>query len=380
MASYEETLEGRTRLLVPAVSLRQAEPPTVPVFFNPAASVNRDVSVGVAAAAGGGTFCDPLCGTGARGIRVAREAGSTRVTLVDFNPPSVRLARRNVTLNRLSRRCSVLAREANTFLSSRFRRDEKFDFVDVDPFGTPAPYFQAAVNATKDGGILSFTATDTAVLCGVYPLVAKRRYGGLSLNGPGSHEVGIRLLLDACRRVAGSLDIGIAPVLAHSTRHYMRVFVRVRVGATKADDAMKNEGYITRCNTCGDLSVGPAPRAACVACGKKARNAGPLWTGPVTERGLLAGAKAECASRGFREAERTLVRLEGVDQFPPYGFSLEEVTSRLGVASVPDESVRGALAEKGFRTHGQPFERNGIKTDAPRHEVVEAVRRASGLA
>jgi len=81
-----EHVEGRTRLIVPAVSLEADPPPTSPVFFNPAASLNRDVSVCVTSAAGGSSFCDSMAGVGARGIRVANEVGVIeRVTLVDFD-------------------------------------------------------------------------------------------------------------------------------------------------------------------------------------------------------------------------------------------------------------------------------------------------------
>ncbi len=62
--------EGKTVLLVPRESLSPV-PPTVPVFFNPAASINRSVSVAIVEATEGLTFCDALAGIGARGLRVA---------------------------------------------------------------------------------------------------------------------------------------------------------------------------------------------------------------------------------------------------------------------------------------------------------------------
>src|SRR2546425_12444862 len=153
MISLRRIVEGRTTLFVPSASLTRTEPPTTPFFFNPAASVNRDISIAITEAVGGGgaTFCDSLAGIGARGVRVANELSRRiDVTMVDFNPSALRVARRNARANSL-KRCEFVRSEANTFLFSRFRRDSKFDFVDIDPFGTPVPYMQGAFAAAADG-------------------------------------------------------------------------------------------------------------------------------------------------------------------------------------------------------------------------------------
>src|SRR3989454_8823870 len=251
MSPLRRTVGGRTPLFVPAASLTRSEPPTTPFFFNPAASINRDISVAMTeAVSGGGTFCDSLAGVGARGVRVANELSRRMdVTMVDFNPSALRVAQRSARANSL--RCDFVKSEANTYLFSRFGRDSKFDFVDVDPFGTPVPYIQGAFGAAADGGVVSLTSTDTAVLCGVYPEVCKRRYSSLPLKNEFKHETALRILLNACRRIAGMNDIGIEPIAAHSTRHYLRVYARVRVGAAQADRSRAQEGVISFCESCG---------------------------------------------------------------------------------------------------------------------------------
>ena len=92
--------EGETTLIVPGASLTMDPPPTSPVFYNPAASLNRDVSVAVTAASGAETFCDSMAGVGARGLRAAKEVESIdRVELVDFNPDALAIAKRAALLN-----------------------------------------------------------------------------------------------------------------------------------------------------------------------------------------------------------------------------------------------------------------------------------------
>jgi tRNA (guanine26-N2/guanine27-N2)-dimethyltransferase len=372
------TTEGRTRLLVPSVSLERAEPPTVPVFFNPAASTNRDISVAITEAASGTTFCDALTGVGSRGIRVAKEVGRRmQVTAVDFNAPSVRLAKKSALLNGVGRRCKVVQAETNSFLYSRFRRDEKFDFVDIDPFGTPAPYIQAAFGAVSDGGIVSLTATDTAVLCGAYPRVALRRYGAATMNNSFHHETAVRVLLGWCARVAGALDIGVSPLAAHVTKHYVRANLMARVGARKADSSLDSEGYVMTCASCGHQFSGNEAVPTCERCGKRAKRAGPLWTGKLLDGELVKGAAHISGERGFTSAAKTLSSLEGIDAFPPYSFSLERVCSSVKVASVSPAKVAHSLRRMGFRSMGQPFEKSGLKTDGQYSDVVAAVKEAA---
>ncbi len=56
--------EGETEVYVPSESLASAGPATHPVFFNPAARINRDISVAVAASTRPLAYLDVLAGTG----------------------------------------------------------------------------------------------------------------------------------------------------------------------------------------------------------------------------------------------------------------------------------------------------------------------------
>lgn len=364
--------------MVPSVSLTMDPPPTSPVFFNPAASLNRDVSIALTEAAGGSTFCDSMAGVGARGLRVAREVdGVGSVALVDFNGKALKAARRAAALNKVLRKCEFAESETSSYMFSRFGRDMRFDFVDVDPFGTPVRYLQAALSATADGGVLSVTATDTAVLCGVYPEVSRRRYGATPLNNHFHHETAIRILAGAMVRLGAPLDIGTEPVAAHSTRHYVRVYARVSPGASKADSSLGRLGFISWCPACGHTSSSSEPQRMCGECGRKAKMAGPLWAGGLAEGKLVQGAGAAASERGLVAAASVLTSLVGVDGFPPWSFSIERICSKLRTGTVAEASVRLRLEEAGHSAMRTPFETTGIKTDAGHAEVLAAVREST---
>ena len=46
------------------------------------------------------------------------------------------------------------------------KESDKFDIVDLDPYGSMVPFLYSALKALRKGGLLCVTCTDTRVLCG----------------------------------------------------------------------------------------------------------------------------------------------------------------------------------------------------------------------
>lgn len=109
-----------------------------------------------------------------------------------------------------------------------------YDVIDLDPYGTPAPYLESAVSALVDGGLLMATATDMAVLCGNHVESCYQKYGSIPLHRPYQHEQALRILLHAIDSAAARVKRYIVPVLSMSVDFYVRVFVRVHCNATEA--------------------------------------------------------------------------------------------------------------------------------------------------
>jgi tRNA G26 N,N-dimethylase Trm1 len=92
----------------------------------------------------------------------------------------------------------------------------------------------------------------------------------------------------------------------------------------------------------------------------------------------VASALGFTEKKGWKDATETLAPLRGVDLFPPFSFSPERACSRLKIPSVPVRRALDALTGTGFTAERQPFEDNGIKTDAKYAEFIDALRAASG--
>lgn len=51
----------------------------------------------------------------------------------------------------------------------KHRRENRFDVIDLDPYGCPSIFLDAGVQSVADGGLLLVTATDMAILAGNSP-------------------------------------------------------------------------------------------------------------------------------------------------------------------------------------------------------------------
>ena len=355
--------EGGTILLVPSVSLEVEPPPAEPAFFNPRAKFNRDVSVAAYAAMlkrlrGPPDMLDCMAGVGARGLRAANEAGVEKVVLNDRNPAARALAARSARLNGLD--ADISDRDACLLCSERSGAGLRAGIVDLDPFGTPAPFIDCALRAVRHGGMLSLTATDLRVLNGPFRAACRRRYGGVSLRVRYGRELGIRLLLGCVRVVAARLGIGVEPLAVESDLHYYRAYMSVR----RRPDTADNTGYIAHCDSCGHRSVSD-PCSPCAACGKSADFAGPLWTGPLFDGPFVQDMRA-VAPQG---CGRLLEEAAAEAGLPACYHTVDEVSARTGRQPVsPDKAVK-ALRSAGFAASRTSFDPTGFRTDAPAPEM-----------
>jgi tRNA (guanine26-N2/guanine27-N2)-dimethyltransferase len=284
--------EGRVKILVPRLEAFKKlpsdyAPSKAPVFYNPVMELNRDIAVLALQAYQKLvnreiSVCEPLASCGIRGIRFAKEVKDVQKVLInDINEKASQLARYNVQMNGLSKQVTVKNGDANFLLANYGAPRKRFDAIDIDPFGSPVPYLDSAIRAIRNGGLLALTATDMAPLCGVHPKACIRKYGGKPLRTEYCHELAVRLLAGCLAITAAKQDIGINVVFSHSTNHYIRIYATIKYGAKKADESIKNMGYILHCFKCFHRETLNKPLLVadsekCSECGSKMNVAGPL--------------------------------------------------------------------------------------------------------
>lgn len=386
------TREGRALVLLPDIEEARAphgvEPAWLEVFYNPRMVFNRDLSVAALAVylehlaprVPDPCIAEPLTATGVRSIRYALELPvEACIAAGDIDPRAVELARDNAGVNGVEARVRVYWADARELIHRVRRLTGKPPLVvDLDPFGSPAPFLDAALSALGHRGLLAMTATDLAVLEGSKPRALARRY----MVSPGkpaeSREVGLRILLGYAARVAAGYDKAVRPLLSYYADHYYRVYLIVEKGARRADKMLSQ--CLSNAVYCPGQKRTILGATTCPAPGE-AQQIGPLWTCPLNDpayisllrealqgpyRYLETRERAERLLRTiYAEAETGLedhrlhVRIEALasslrTSMPRVGALLEELWSR-GYAAV--------------RSHYSP---TSVRTSAP-HDVLARI-------
>ena len=376
----ERVKEGRAVILVP--QLRKVVSSEMPVFYNPLMRVNRDLSVLALAyliekIRRPLMVADPMSASGIRAIRFIKETDFRgRVFANDINERAVELIKENLALNGIGEElCEVSRESANDFL--RRSRGFGFDYIDLDPFGTPVPFVESCALSMKRGGILSMTATDTAPLSGTYPQTCRRRYGALPLRNEFKHEVGIRILIKKVIDLGAQHDIALEPIFSFSHLHYFKVFFRKDRGAKATERLLDRVGYLLYCYACGyrrEVFNLFEIRKECDHCGSSLKLCGPMWLGNLWDRefATFLGESAlgrEEISKETKKVLSLILEESGVDTVGFYMVS--KMCERFSISLQPPIKVAKEFFG-GVRTH---FAGDGLRIPLDHGEVIRRAER-----
>ena len=391
----EVVQEGDVSVVVPKLEAFVKEPweyapSKAPVFYNPVMEFNRDIAVLALQAYQRMvnqeiSACEPLAGCGIRGIRFAKEVeGVKKVIVNDINPEAAKLAEFNVDYNKLAKRVMVVNGEANLLLAQNAAPRRRFDFIDVDPFGSPVYYTDSAARAIRNGGLLALTATDLAPLCGVHSKACVRKYGGRPLRTEYCHELAVRLLAGSLVTTAAKHGIGVHVVFSHSTYNYVRVYALARYGARQADSSIQRMGYILHCFSClhREMSEGGRPtlKQECPACGSNLSFAGPLWLGRLWTTEFCTSMQKLAEERDLKNQKRILKLLHLIENeldSPATYYVMDKICDKVNLSVPPLAATLKALRELGFQAARTHFNSKAFRTNASAEVVKETVIRLS---
>ncbi|KAI2465578.1 TRM-domain-containing protein [Annulohypoxylon bovei var. microspora] len=394
------------------------------------------------------TILDALSATGLRALRYAQELPFvTSVTANDLSPTAVEAIKRNAEHNGIQSKVNATSGDARAHMYSLLTQEEaddgakgknrnkksnhkpnkKYDVIDLDPYGTAAPFFDAALNAIRDdGGLLCVTCTDSAVWASNgYPEKAFALYGGVPVKGFHSHEVGLRLILHGLATAAARYGLAIEPLLSLSVDYYTRVFVKVRKSPAQVKFLAGKTMIAYNCDQgCGawetqflarnrkapnksgrgvfykhGFAIAPTVDQLCKECNSKMHLAGPMYGGPLHSTDFINKILDELPNVSD-DVYGTKPRIEGMlhtaleeflpsskdhlessreDEYAtvdPYPFFFHPTSlARVVHCICPDEdSFRGALRHLGYhvtRSHCKP---GSLKTNAPWSVIWDIMR------
>lgn len=368
-----EVEEGGIVLEVPGLSEDGIEES---VFYNPRQERNRDVTIAALRAArdrfpAASSYLDAMAASGVRGVRAAADGWA--VTCSDRDPEAVALCEKNFARNGCDG--EVVRADANVLLHQR-----TFDIVDIDPFGSPIPFVDAAVRGTRS--LLCVTATDTAPLCGAHFRAGIRRYGAVPRTTEYHAEMGLRVLLSALVRAAARYDVAAVPLLSHVESHSVRTYLALESGAERADAQIDNLGTVWHCPEClyrlSERGLMTERRDQCPNCGgSEMLTAGPLWLARSHDPDFVrATAEAVDDDMGTAPSSRRMLDRIAGELDRPTHYDQHVLCKRWDRSAGPMEPFLAALDRAGYETSRTHYGGTTFKTDAP----VEAIRSATAEA
>ncbi len=379
--------EGRVLIYIPdprgAVTSGRLEPAWLDVFYNPAMEVNRDLSVVTASllleemrGKRDLRVLDAHGGTGIRGIRYVVEAGAEEAIINDIDPYAAALAHANARLNGVTSRVRITVADANA-LMYRLKREEPtpIALIDIDPYGSPAPFLHAALDLAGHGSIVAVTATDLAVLEGSKPKKAFRRYMVEVYKTPSSREVAVRALLAFIAKTAAIFDKGVEPLMSVYHGHFIRVFVKVQRGASRAEKSLSQLKHAYHCINLGVVVFDEAE------CNGNKIALGPLWSGPLGDANIALKALSNLSEDlgSYKSLKKLLSHISVEYTFPPSTiyYSIAGISSSLKVSMPSRRLIIEELKSRGYRASETHFSPEGFRADAPPQEVVEIIKELS---
>ncbi|MGC8662510.1 MAG: tRNA (guanine(10)-N(2))-dimethyltransferase [Candidatus Micrarchaeia archaeon] len=346
------------------------------VFFNPKMKGLRDLSVAYvkSTSIGENSLLDSTSATGVRGIRYYLESGIKNITFLEINRRAYLNTVHNTNLNGLE--CIILNKSIQEFANSH---DGAFDFIDLDPFGSAAPYVFDLMKISKDKTSLMVTGTDTAVLCGAHSSACLKEYFVNPIHNELCHEFGLRILACFIARNAAQFNFGINIDIAIANMHYMRIFAKLRKGAKEALESVKKCGYLLHCNNCRNFKVVNAESIdgrKCDYCGGDMNLYGPIWLGSLSNKETIKKI-IEDYNQEYDTEMLSMLKKIYEEQDTPFFFSLPKITKYMHIGSISRRSVIEKLAARGFSVSASHTDKDSLKGNFSIGDVVEAIKEAS---
>ncbi|MDG6228337.1 MAG: tRNA (guanine(10)-N(2))-dimethyltransferase [Candidatus Thermoplasmatota archaeon] len=322
-------------------------------FYNPAMELNRDLSIAVAQwflikKKKHVHLLDGLAASGIRGVRFLHELlGDFEVTINDWSQDAFQLIQSNIR--------NISNGYANHQNIHTLLATNHYDYIDIDPFGSPASYIDSAIRGCKHQGVIACTATDTAALCGTYPLVCLRRYAATPLHGTCMHEIGLRILLGFLCKEAAKHDKGISPLLSYTTDHYMRVYIQIHNNINTANKSIQCYEQI------------PSKKIHSYV-EKENRTIGPLWMGKLHDEHTLKEIRTHVFSKTLGTKKSILKLLELFEEeanAPAFFYTTDDISSQLKCSPPPLNTVLKNIESQGYPAYRTHFNPCGFKTLAP---------------
>ncbi|OMJ16122.1 tRNA (guanine(26)-N(2))-dimethyltransferase [Smittium culicis] len=344
---------------------------------------------------------EALAASGLRSLRYAKEIeGVDYILANDLSEEAVESIKRNAEYNDIPE--SILKTnqgDAIDVLYSHRPVEKQFDVIDLDPYGSAAPFIDAAVQAVKSGGLLCVTCTDMAVLASNnHPETSYAKYGGVAIRSEFCHELALRLLIHSIQSSATRYQRHVVPLISCSIDFYIRIFIRVFDSPNKAKDSIVNNGLVFNCYGCSSFytqpfgvksltssknfkyssSHGPVVGTNCPTCNTKLTVGGPCWISSIQNsefaNTMYEAVKANPTKFFTNKRMMGMLKVISEELDVPFHYTLNELCSAAKTSCPPILKITSAILHLGFKVSIAHSCQCSIKTNAPNEIIWDIIR------
>ncbi|MBC7128859.1 MAG: hypothetical protein H5T45_03900 [Thermoplasmatales archaeon] len=352
--------EGKTEINIFEFEAYKGPGKKKPSFYNPTFEIDRDIEIifcQFIANKGAKKFLDAFSSTGIRGIRIAKEVdGEIEVHLNEINPLSSDILKKNVTMNSVN----VIIHSDDV---KKLLLKYKYDYVNIDPYGSPAYFIFPLAHGLRKAGYFSITATDVATLCGVYRKSCIRRYGAIPMRGQAMKEIGMRILLAFIAKNLSVFDYSFSPILSYSYSHFFRIYGMAEKGAGRADKTMDKVGWAYWKDGWNFCNFEELPdKNFC----------GPLWIGEMHNSIFLDEIEKilnEKDLRKRREINQLLEIWKEEQNLPALFYETSHIAREIKAKQPKISEIINNLRLMGYKAGRTHFSKSAFKTDAPYGDI-----------
>ncbi|PZD74610.1 tRNA (guanine(26)-N(2)/guanine(27)-N(2))-dimethyltransferase [Acaryochloris thomasi RCC1774] len=316
---------------------------------------------------------DAMAGCGVRSLRYAVESKADWVWANDANPEVAPVL--SLNLAQLNGCFQLTHWPAKRLFADCYQRQDFYDLVDIDSFGRASPFLGACLQATKLGGFIYLTGTDSRTVAGHDPDACLGHYGTYGRSHPAAHEQGLRILIGSLQQQAIMQGLVIEPVFSLFQGQIYRVMVRLAKAQISFADLY---GFLGYCHQCGHYqTVGwrYLSQATCPDCSLPLTLSGPMWLGPLHDPPFLAWMTELAQVWHWPQRVDLLELMQAEAGLPPYFYTVGELGKR-GQMDIPKrDRIIQALKQAGYRASKTHINPQAIKTTATFKECLQIARR-----
>ncbi len=342
----------------------------MPVFYNPLSSHKHTLQILFLRSyfKKPARILIPLAATGVEGIRMVLEGVKIKeLWLNDKNPIAYEIIKKNLKLNNLnSKDIHVSCKDANVLINE----NKGFDYIDIDDFGEPDKFLDAAIRTISTNGILGVTSTRISPLTGRTTSACRMLYWATPINNHLKHEGGIRILIRKVQLLASQYEKVAYPLVSIFKNHYYKIFFKVIKKKSLAKDILKFHSYVNYDSKTTSWKLAKFPSQ---------NSFGPFYIGKLHDKSIVKNMlklSYYYEDKPLIKYLTTLSQEAEVDTL--FFYDTAAISKTYSLKSQPPlNNVISGLREKGKKASRTIFSNTGIKTEASLKHLLKIIQEIS---